>query len=95
MVVRLTGAAGGTLEGLLAVNSNPSATIVLLADCAPAGSRCADLPQLWRHRRRLISDVQYVDIYNAGTGELVVSSLDFGVGTSAMFQVTGRTAGEY
>ena len=89
VVVRLTGAAGGTLEGLLAVNSNPSATIVLLADCAAPQAAMSqtslnfgDIAEGW------ISDVQYVDIYNAGTGELVVSSLDFEVGTSAMFQVT-------
>ena len=35
-----------------------------------------------------ISDVQYVEIYNSGTGELVVTNLEFEVGTSAMFQVT-------
>ena len=50
VVVRLTGAAGGTLEGLLAVNSNPSATIVLRRLRGPAGSDVTDLPQLRRYR---------------------------------------------
>ena len=39
---RLTGAAGGTLEGLLAVNSNPSATI-FSPIARPAGSDVTDL----------------------------------------------------